>query len=303
MDICDVEAFWAVADTRSFSKAADSLFITQSTVSYRIKRLEDELGYQLIKRNRGDKRVNLTEKGETFEYLAQQWINLWRQAMQLKDSEAVYTLRIAQVDWFIAYPFDVFYSKLLSEMPMIKIDVQTGHSSNISDLVSNSLIDIGFAVHPHFTNQLVCTPFFRDPMVVVCSKDSPLKRDVIRPQDLDAQHEIFWRYYGEFKLWHDQWWDQLIVPDIKIDFSIPLSFSLIKNPNNWLIAPRSVAEKQIELNTHLQIKELTNPPPDIVCYFVTRNVPEQDSAIPIKLFASFLENNKDIFTTNPYMEI
>ena len=54
----------AVADLRSFSHAAENLFVTQPTLSQQIRKLEDELGYPLFVRS--TRTVSLTEEGERF---------------------------------------------------------------------------------------------------------------------------------------------------------------------------------------------------------------------------------------------
>ena len=66
MDINLARTFIMVAETGSFIEAARRLNITQSTVSARIKRLEEELGRELFARSKGG--ANLTSAGEQFRY-------------------------------------------------------------------------------------------------------------------------------------------------------------------------------------------------------------------------------------------
>jgi len=61
MDFKQLEAFVAIAKHKSFSKAADSLYITQPTISTHIKNLEYELNATLI--NRSSKKIHLTDAG------------------------------------------------------------------------------------------------------------------------------------------------------------------------------------------------------------------------------------------------
>jgi len=62
MDIKQLEAFVAIAKLKSFSKAADSLYITQPTISTHIKNLEYELNATLI--DRSSKNIHLTQAGD-----------------------------------------------------------------------------------------------------------------------------------------------------------------------------------------------------------------------------------------------
>lgn len=64
LDIEAVQAFVLVADLASFTRAAEAMASTQSAVSLRIKRLEDELGRRLFERT--PRRVRLTAAGQLF---------------------------------------------------------------------------------------------------------------------------------------------------------------------------------------------------------------------------------------------
>ncbi|MFD3155450.1 selenium metabolism-associated LysR family transcriptional regulator [Haloimpatiens sp. FM7330] len=64
MDFKQIEAFISVAKLKSFSKAADSIFLSQPTISSHISSLERELDVQLF--DRTSKEVNLTPAGQSF---------------------------------------------------------------------------------------------------------------------------------------------------------------------------------------------------------------------------------------------
>ena len=63
MNLDHLACFIEVASQRSFTKAADRLYLSQSTVSRRVGHLEEELGCRLIERNALD--FELTREGET----------------------------------------------------------------------------------------------------------------------------------------------------------------------------------------------------------------------------------------------
>lgn len=62
----ELEAFFTVLQYGSISAAAERLFITQPAMSRRMKAIEDELGYSLFERGRGQRSVELTENGKEF---------------------------------------------------------------------------------------------------------------------------------------------------------------------------------------------------------------------------------------------
>jgi len=75
MDLEQIRAFMNVASLKSFSEAAEKMFISQPSVSVRIKALEEELGVLLFDRSKAREPV-LTEAGRTFLDYAYSIINL-----------------------------------------------------------------------------------------------------------------------------------------------------------------------------------------------------------------------------------
>ena len=64
LSIRHIRAFVAVAKHRSLTRAAESLFVTQSALSLTIQHLEDDLGVSLF--DRSTRRLDLTQAGEEF---------------------------------------------------------------------------------------------------------------------------------------------------------------------------------------------------------------------------------------------
>lgn len=80
MDIDRARTFLEIVHTGSFLKAADRLHVTQTTVSARIRTLEEELGRRLFVRNRSG--AVLTAAGREFERFAQSFLQVWERARQ-----------------------------------------------------------------------------------------------------------------------------------------------------------------------------------------------------------------------------
>ena len=78
MDIDRARTFLEIVHCGSFLRAADRLHVTQTTVSARIRTLEDELGRQLFIRNRNG--AQLTPAGREFERFAQSFVQVWERA-------------------------------------------------------------------------------------------------------------------------------------------------------------------------------------------------------------------------------
>ena len=84
LDIDSVEAFVLVAELRSFTRAAEVLDATQSSVSVRIRRLEGRLGRRLLERT--PRQVRLSVDGETFLDSARELVAAHRRAVDAFDA-------------------------------------------------------------------------------------------------------------------------------------------------------------------------------------------------------------------------
>ena len=62
----DIETFWAVVQHGTMTAAAEALYITQPSLSARLKALEEEMGCRLVLRSKGQRSVELTRQGEEF---------------------------------------------------------------------------------------------------------------------------------------------------------------------------------------------------------------------------------------------
>jgi len=97
MKIHDLEVFCAVAEEESFVKAAQRLYISQSAVTQNIKKIETELGFPLLIRNKHF--VKNTAQGEFFYRAAKDILLRYRQALNdcARESGAEHTLRLFYV--------------------------------------------------------------------------------------------------------------------------------------------------------------------------------------------------------------
>ena len=87
MNIAEIETFLMIVKTKNISKTAENLFLSQPTVSHRLKSLEEELEVNLITRKKGYKQIELTARGEEFIPIAERWVSIWREMQLLKHRE------------------------------------------------------------------------------------------------------------------------------------------------------------------------------------------------------------------------
>ena len=89
ISIKQLRAFVTVADSQSFTKAANTLFFTQSALSVLVKELEDEVGFRLL--DRTTRQVVLSDSGKDFYQLAQKLLDEFQAV--IRDTSDIAMLR------------------------------------------------------------------------------------------------------------------------------------------------------------------------------------------------------------------
>lgn len=145
MDFKHIETFITIAKLRSFSKAADSLFLTQPTISNHIQNLESSLGTTLI--NRHNKNITLTQTGELFLSYAIEILNKKQEALSSlnileKDISGTLELICSSIpEQYILPSLISSFSKIYSK---VRFKLTHFDSQKVLDDISSGLIDFGF---------------------------------------------------------------------------------------------------------------------------------------------------------------
>ena len=144
MDLSEIETFLTIVNTKSITKTADILFLSQPTVSHRLKSLEKELGFPLIVRKKGFKNVELTSKGSEFVSIAERYISLWKETQVLAQDRDSTLLSIGCTDSLNIALFAGFYRQMEASGCPIDLDIHTHQSSELYSILDRHDIDIGF---------------------------------------------------------------------------------------------------------------------------------------------------------------
>ncbi len=148
MDLVQMETFLAVAEERSFSRAAARLHRTQPAVSQAIAKLEGELGEVLFERSSRD--GTLTDAGEVLREYAAKLLNLRNEAAgALTELRSLHRgrLNLAANEYTCLYLLPLL-DEFRRQNPRIKLAVQRALASRISDEVLMHSVEIGRAVVP-----------------------------------------------------------------------------------------------------------------------------------------------------------
>ncbi len=176
MDLGQVEAFVQVAQHRSFSKAADSLFLTQPSVTARIQSLERDLGEALFERNgRG---VRLTEMGTAFLPYARRALKALqegRDAIEGMRNLDIGALKLGAAMTVSTYVLPRILRMYCTTYPGVEVSVSTGRSEQVLQMVLGDDVHAALERTVHHP-EVVTVPLYEDDLVLVASPGHKLAR-------------------------------------------------------------------------------------------------------------------------------
>lgn len=178
MDFRHLESFAAVAKTRSFSKAADLLFLTQPTISNHVNHLEVEVNALLI--NRSNKRISLTPAGEML--LSHVLIILNERDQALFDleqykGEITGTLDIASSSTPERYLLTDLLCSFSARYPNVRFNLMRLDSRQVLDRLLSGEIDFGIVgTRTDSKNQLIFTEIGQDEVILIGPSEGLLGR-------------------------------------------------------------------------------------------------------------------------------
>ena len=189
MRLTQLRSFFAVAREGSFTRAAESLHVSQPTITTQVRFLEEAYKVELF--HRRGRRVQLTVMGEQLMQLAQQIFSLEADAVNLLgDAGELRTghLRVAAVG-----PYHV--TKMLVDFnqryPGIKVTVSTGNSQDVLNQLLDYSADVGVLAQMVRDERFLSVPFMKQPVVIfVPSSHRFARRRAIRLAELEGERLI-----------------------------------------------------------------------------------------------------------------
>ena len=288
MDHRTVDTFMAVARTRNVSQASEQLNLSQSAVSKRLKMLEQELGFVLFERVKGNKSFFLTPAGERFIDVAERWLVVWREMQSLQFGNPNLSLSIGTLD-SLSYAFlPGLYQSLGRHQPKLNLKVVTSHSRELYELVDRREVDVAFTLLRREHPNIVVEKCFAEEVVGLrlASSTGP-QMEVVHPHELDPQDELYVDWGPEVQMWHDQWWDSVFPERIFLD-TAQLIFSFFFHPRQWAVVPLSVAKKAQKTGNY-KIFRFSEGQPDRICYKISHKYPKTGTAESLKVLDHYLK--------------
>jgi DNA-binding transcriptional LysR family regulator len=174
LDLFQLETFLAVAEERSFSRAAVRLHRTQPAVSQTIAKLESELGETLLDRSLRD--GTLTDAGQVLRDYAQKMLNLRTEAgAALSDLRSLHAgrLAIAANEYTCLYLLPILHA-FRRRHPQLKVTVQRSLASRIPDEIVQHAVEIGVLSFRPEDPQLRSVVVYRDQLVCITGRQHTL---------------------------------------------------------------------------------------------------------------------------------
>ena len=190
MEIRVLQYFLAVAREQSISAAAQSLHLSQPTLSTQLKAVEQELGRQLLIRGtKGSRKVTLTEEGMILRKRAEEILTLVDRAQEEivhGDGEVEGEVSIGAGETDTVRLFARAAGRLRRQHPGIRLRISSGNADFVLEQLDKGLIDFGllFSEVDDHKYQSMAIPL-QDTWGVLMRKDAPLaEKETISPQDL-----------------------------------------------------------------------------------------------------------------------
>ena len=154
-DFNKYRAFYAVSETKSFSKAAELLYISQPAISHAIKELEEQLRTKLFIRE--NKNVRLTENGEKLlGYIEKAFNNIILAERSLSESEGELNgnIRIGIYSHISLFMLPKLMSEFVKKNPKATFDIYSSSTQELKDKLKNRELDIIILQYPAFINEM-----------------------------------------------------------------------------------------------------------------------------------------------------
>nr|YP_009093211.1 rubisco operon transcription regulator [Roundia cardiophora]YP_009093271.1 rubisco operon transcription regulator [Roundia cardiophora]AIR75884.1 rubisco operon transcription regulator [Roundia cardiophora]AIR75944.1 rubisco operon transcription regulator [Roundia cardiophora] len=183
--------FKAIASEKSFTQAAEILFVSQPSLSKQIKTLENRLGIILL--NRDNNKISLTEAGTIFLQYAERILALCEESCRalndLKDGERG-NLKVGTSQTIGAYLMPRILTLFVQNYPQINLTMEINSTRIVAKKVVDRIIDIGVVggdIPRSLKKNLEIEDFVEDELILILPKSHPFakrERKKIRKEDL-----------------------------------------------------------------------------------------------------------------------
>jgi LysR family transcriptional regulator, transcriptional activator of the cysJI operon len=192
MQIESLKIFCDLAETESFTKAAQINKITQSAVSQQISSLERQFKSLLIERSK--KKFRLTREGQVLYDFSKQMIqtydSLHSKLQEIKDIISG-TVRVATIYSIGLHDLPPYIKRFMKSYPTVNVHVEYRRANQVYEDVLGNIVDLGLVAYPVRDSKLETIALRKDPLVLICHPQHPFaKQKNVRLKALAGQKFI-----------------------------------------------------------------------------------------------------------------
>jgi len=265
MNTSEIEVFLAIVRYGNISNAARQLYISQSTISQRIKNLESKLGVRLLERSKGITSIRLTNEGERFFKIALKWEQLSTDSKMLKQKQHNQYVSIAGVDSINNFVLNDIFRSIVNDDPNTGYFFRTHQSNEIYSLVEDNTVDIGFILQEKVSDTVIKEEFFKEELVLVLNRQLS-KNETVDLASLDSKKELYINWGHTFRIWHEANFGYEGTLGVEVHTGALIN-EFLKTEGYWTIIPISMA-KHFKDDKDLCIVNFTKDKPYRACYLI-----------------------------------
>ncbi len=192
MQIESLKVFCDLAETKSFTKAAQINSVTQSAVSQTISALEKRFSSLLIERSK--KNFRLTPEGDVFyDYSKRilQTCDALHSKLQEIENVISGTIRVATIYSIGLHVLPPYVKRFLKSYPTVNVHVEYRRDDQVYENVLSNVVDLGLVAYPTRDARLEVVPIRKDTLVLICHPQHPFaQKKSVKVKALNGQRFI-----------------------------------------------------------------------------------------------------------------
>ena len=189
MDIQTLETFRTLAETKSYTKTANQLFVAQSTVTNRINELEKELKLSLFQRT--NRSVQLTVEGERFKIYAEKVLDLTENTLTEMSAERKFAdhIRIGCADSIYEGHLAPQFRHYRDKHPENSLKISIGYSDHLLEMLQEDMLDVVFVYIPLKKSSFISDLYKQDKLILVTDiGNTKFRRGITREQLIEENY-------------------------------------------------------------------------------------------------------------------
>ena len=194
MNYEEIATFLEVYRHKGISQAAEAMYVAQSTVSQRIRRLEETVGGELFVRRPGMKGIGLTPRGEMLLPLAREIESLSCALSDLSERDPGVSLSVGAITSIHDAILPELFSSLSRRYPDLRLTGLARPSVELYGMVRERGIDVALVSFEMRSGDVVCRPVFTERYHLITSRGLLSGNDLKNPADLDPSLELFYSF-------------------------------------------------------------------------------------------------------------